>query len=431
MLTDAFLKVSNEFDQVQLIEKGDPKSAAEAILRAAFELRRASEEEDPTVLIVIDQLEELLDPELFDLREKFLKCLSNVWKRAKAKPSPKRIAQVLVLATLRSEFIGELADEKSVKDLGFKNILVHYLTRSGIERAVVGPAKAAGIELESGLLQDIINDSQGKNSLPLVALTLNKLWEEDRASGKLTCKTYQGLGGVKGVLRNEIEKIIPEKLSKFDQERTLRAAFHDLVRMDETGNFLSKPALWRQLPEQAHSILQTFVEAGILVSDDYKGEKVVEIAHESIFNAWPKLSKWLKEDSPILTLRRDLQRDCEEWLKQNKQDEYLSRWRGMRLRRALELAVRQPFSAIMQEFLRAAREAEIHRFDEKEKYLGLKLKGLKEEETYIEFDDELIREDREFNYRRIRKERYELSAEKIKLEEEKAMLSTIKFEHVK
>ena len=57
----------------------------------------------------------------------------------------------------------------------------------------------AGIELEPGLVQAMVQDTKVDDALPLLAFTLRELWAHHSDNGRLEITTYRNdLGGIDG-----------------------------------------------------------------------------------------------------------------------------------------------------------------------------------------------------------------------------------------
>ena len=105
---------------------------------------------------------------------------------------------------MRSDFRGRLREYKNLVDcLDKPYINIEHLNRKEIEEVIVKPAQKSGMDIESSLKQQLINDVEDyPGSLPLLEDTLTQLWQETRNQGErfLTLKTYEDLGGIEGTI---------------------------------------------------------------------------------------------------------------------------------------------------------------------------------------------------------------------------------------
>ena len=78
---------------------------------------------------------------------------------------------------------------------------ISFLDRERLFDVIRGPARLAQIELERGLSERLVIESRSGAALPLLAYTLNQLWERrDRHEERLTHAALDELNGVNGVL---------------------------------------------------------------------------------------------------------------------------------------------------------------------------------------------------------------------------------------
>ncbi|MEM8643068.1 MAG: WD40 repeat domain-containing protein, partial [Cyanobacteria bacterium P01_G01_bin.54] len=120
------------------------------------------------------------------------------------------------------------------------------------------------------------------------------------------------------------------------------------------------------------------IDANLLVSNR-QDTSTVELAHETLINAWPKLKQWIDDSKEVIVMQNRLSDDAQHWQQMQTEDPDHAQdelWRGAKLQRALELREEGLFElwlgGLNQEeatFLkasvdsrdRAAREVEHHR----------------------------------------------------------------------
>lgn len=265
----------------------------------ADDLRQAAGRRDATVLLVVDQLEELLTaPDA-----SFLAVLT----RELSEPG----GPVLALATLRSDFLAAFQQRPELRDLPFADLPLGPLPMARLPRVIEGPAARVGLEIEDGLTARLVRDTARDDALPLLAFALRELWER-RREDRWTFELYEReLGTIEGAVGRIAEEVAGD-LSAAEEE-ALRAAFLRLVRLDDEGRPVRRPARWDDLPRAAHPLLERFVADRLLVATDLDGERSVEVAHESLFRAWDRLARWLDEARELLLFRRRLSRALHEW----------------------------------------------------------------------------------------------------------------------
>jgi hypothetical protein len=163
--------------------------------------------------------------------------------------------------------------------------------------------------------------------------------ERDAAGGVLTDGTYRGLGvdlpdgthvpGAQGALIRRAEQLWQD-LGPADRLRLQRILLGLIAAQPaETGaaslmvgtRDLSRSARRAQWDEDDQRLIQRIIEARLLTADRAPagGQPTVEVSHEALLRAWPRLRSWLEERSQFVQWRaQDLAPSLERWLDGNK-----------------------------------------------------------------------------------------------------------------
>ncbi len=224
------------------------------LVELAHDLRLQSEHAEARVLLVVDQFEELLGQPEDHPASRFLTLL----RTAVEQPG----SPLLVLATLRSDFLGSFQKSPALLDLRFESLSLGPMSREDIVAVIQGPADRAGFDLEPGLVQILVDDAAVGDALPLLAFTLRELHERRDEKGRLAIKVYrEDLGGLDGaVARAADDRLRMERLTPAEEDR-LRQAFLRMVRVTEEGRYARQPARRDSLPPLVHPLLEKFVQA--------------------------------------------------------------------------------------------------------------------------------------------------------------------------
>ncbi|MFY0989563.1 TIR domain-containing protein [Halomonas sp. C05BenzN] len=297
------------------------------LIEAQQALRQRPGRAHATLLLVIDQLEELLSPSA--QAEQCMRLLQPVLRDP---DSP-----VLVITTLRSDFLGSLQAHPDWRDLRPEMVTVAPLSVEGFSAVIEGPAELAGLDLEPGLVRAMVAETATQDALPLLAFTLRELWEMGGADGRLTLAEYRRLGGLEGAVAKAAQAVFDAVAPSRAQKQVLRAALFALVRLDEEGRYTRQVVRWEDLPAASHPLLEPFVQARLLIAGSHGGERTLEVAHESLFRVWKKLSDWLEENREGLQVHNGLRRAAREWQSGGRPAELLNH-RGSRLQAARVLA---------------------------------------------------------------------------------------------
>ena len=299
--------------------------AAAALVELANDLRMtakagaAPEGREASVLLVIDQFEELFAESVQQEAGQFLTLLRTALGRS---DSP-----LLVVATMRSEFLGQLQARPELSGFFFESTFKSYplgpMATDAFRNVITGPAKQADIEIEPRLVERMIDDMESDDTLPLLAFTLRQLYERtttlDNVPGpstrRFTERDYAEIGGVKGAVKKCVEDALAgSQATVKSSEAALRVAFLDyLGRLSEDNQFTRQPVRWSDIPRAAHPVLRRLEQVYLLVSSSEDGAEIVEVAHEALFRVWPKLAQWIDADREFLFWRKRFRLAFTDW----------------------------------------------------------------------------------------------------------------------
>lgn len=283
-----------------------PGRAGQVLLEHALDLRQTAKRPDATVLVTVDQVEELLADGEDGAGKSFLTGLRSALE---APGSP-----LMALGTLRSDLLGQLQHHAAGRDLEFVDLPVGPLAPEGVLEVIEGPARVQDLRLEDGLAEAMAADARSEDALPLLAFTLRELYERSGADGLLEIREYrQDLGGLGGSVARAAEAVLTEPQATEAECRDLNEAFLAMVRLDGEGGFARRTAHWDELPEAVRARLDRFVVARLLIERDVGGGRCLEVAHETLFRSWERLRGWLDRNREFLLWRRRLGEARREW----------------------------------------------------------------------------------------------------------------------
>ena len=318
------------------LAEGAPASLASPLAELATRLRLQSGFAEATVVLVIDQFEELLGHDAAHPASRFLTMLRTALE---AEDSP-----LLALGTVRSDYLDMLQRSAPLQGLGFKSLSVGPMSKDGMREVIEEPAKLGQIELERGLSDILLEDTGTSDALPLLAFTLRMMWDRYRDDRLLSVREYIGLGRLQGAIAQVADETFEDALQRVADKgeraalaRALRDAFLGMARPAAEGSGWSRrPLRWDTLSETVGAALEAFIEPQRLLVKRQDG--TVEVAHEALFRSWARLKGWLDENAEGLHLLREIQAEAAKWAdapSEGEKEPYL--WRGGRLARAREL----------------------------------------------------------------------------------------------
>jgi WD40 repeat protein len=282
--------------------------AAAFLVNLVRELTDGTTGSDLSVLMTIDQFEESLGTIADDPKGTFLAMLRTALDLG--------TERLILLATLRSDFLGAFQQHPLLAGLRPTDILVGPMSVEGLTQVIEKPAQVAGIELEDGLVGTILRDAETADALPLLAFILHKLYSQYGGDGRLTLEEYAQLGGLRNAVAQEAEHVLSAQSLSTEEERELHGAFLSMVRINDEQQFVRtlRRVSWDDLPQSLHPLLERFVRARILVAGrGAMGERTLELAHEALLRHWKRLTDWLDEDREFLLWRKRFDNWREAW----------------------------------------------------------------------------------------------------------------------
>ena len=384
-------------------DKGDtPKNVSGLVLDLVRELRRVSDKENSTAIIAIDQMEELFHPQLAAIGSKFLAALLSAYQAAQ--PVSGATPEILIIGTIRSEYLDDLCTDPSMELFGVKPLPLLPMTLAGLRDAIRKPAaRFAGVEVTPEVVETIVEEARGNYALPFVAFALEQLWTANPERQTLSLKDYHRLGGVRGSIAHVATEVLKTCGASVPKE-ALREAFLLMVSVDDDGRFARRKADWRLIPGPAKAVLEVFVEKRLLVTDqDQRGVTTIEVAHEALFTGWSDLNQWLQDAKSGIQLRRQLEQDSRDWI--DKRGEPLLRWQRQRLIDGIHAANSPGTAHELRAFLHAAWSSEEERASSEQQSIRDRLDRLKHQEESVEFDDTYYEHERVDYYYDIERER--------------------------
>jgi WD40 repeat protein/DNA-binding SARP family transcriptional activator len=271
-------------------------------------------------VLVVDQCEEVLtqceDPAE---RTRFFDALAE------------RADRMPIVVTVRADRLAEMSAYPSFVRMVERGLyLLGAMGEDDLRAAIEGPAHQAGLLLEPGLVDLLIREVEGEpGALPLLSHALRVTWER-REGRSLTVDGYRATGGIRGSVAQTAEEVY-ERLPP-EQRPLLRDLLLRLVTPGPDAD-VTRCRVDRQSVaiDSVHDhVIEQLIAARLVTSDD----GVVELAHEALARAWPRLRSWLDDDVEGQRIFRHLTAHADAWDRMGRPDSEL--YRGVRLRQALE-----------------------------------------------------------------------------------------------
>ena len=287
----------------------------------------------------------------------------------------------MVVVGIRADFYAPTADYPELRQyLQDCQVLVGPMDQAGLRAAIERPAASAGLVVEAGLAEVLMADlglrpppfsppasardrdalvgpeagsgqappaggSYEAGRLPLLAYALAQTWAH-REGRRLTIAAYRATGGIDGAVAHAAEAVY-EGFDTASKEAAQRLLLR-LVSLGEgtvdtrrrvtvtelTGTpGPAEPADTRRA-DTARAVLTNLVQARLLTADRGADSRdtadtgtdstdTVEISHEALLSAWPRLRQWLTDDRAGLRIHRDLTDAAHAWQAQDRDPSHL------------------------------------------------------------------------------------------------------------
>ncbi|GGU47693.1 nSTAND1 domain-containing NTPase [Lentzea flava] len=264
-----------------------------------------------------------------------------------------------VVLGVRADFYARCLDFPELADaLQNRQMVLGAMSAAEVRDAVTNPAKAAGLQLEPGLVDLLLRDlgahnRRGKDAydagaLPLLSHALLVTWQR-RQAGRLTISGYRAAGGIQGAVATTAER------AWSDLDEPARAAAKQLllrlVRVGDDTQDTRRRSSRHSLLEASTNLpateraLEVLTRARLITLDAGS----VEITHEALLHAWPRLRSWIDEDRAGNLTRQRLEEDATTWSEHGRDSSLL--YRGARLEGVRH---QQEVTAVARDFVRAS-----------------------------------------------------------------------------
>lgn len=347
-------------------------SSVKALLSRLVEAERSLGTKLPTIVVAIDQGEELFRAEAQGEAQPFLALIRELL--ASDKPA------VIAVFTIRSDNYERLQSSPELDGIHQETLSLPPMPKGSYAEVVKGPIRRLegskrAIKIDDALVDALLADIEAggaKDSLPLLAFTMERLYQEYGATGQLTLDHFNKLGRVKGSIEAAVERAFAAAATDDRIPRDLSARLILLRRglipwlagIDpDTNAPRRRVARLSEIPTEARPLIDLLVEQRLLSTDvaPETGETIIEPAHEALLRQWSLLRGWLSDDMGLLTVLEGVKRAARDWAANGKASTWLIH-SNERLRATKIVTARQDLSSHLEpteeEYLEACRRRE-------------------------------------------------------------------------
>jgi len=333
----------------------DPTSFALTTRQAALDPESPAASPDSTsrrrIVLVVDQFEQL-----------FTQCTSEAQRRAfitalgvAASGQPDGAPAALVVLVVRADFEAHCAEYPELKAAVQDRYLLTAMTESQLRLAITEPAESVGSGVDDQLVEQLLHEMldpssspngaqrsavSGAAALPLLSHALDQTWRISKGT-PLRLVDYERTGGIEGAVAQTAHSAYNSLSSS--QRQVAQQVFTRLVVTTTDGSDMANQVARTDLARgknaantaDMNAVLETFAGKRLLTLD----ADTVEISHEVLLTAWPRLrDDWLAEIHADRIVRSHLSAAAEEWVGHDRKASYL--YRGKRRKIATATATR-------------------------------------------------------------------------------------------
>jgi formylglycine-generating enzyme required for sulfatase activity len=325
----------------------------------------------PTVVITVDQAEELFNSEARDTG-RFRTLIGSLV----AQDDP-AVVGVLVVRSDRYEALQTASEFTGIRQHTFGLAPIPFsdygeLIRGPLRR-VAGTARE--IKLDERLIDAVSRDvtvGNPRDALPLLAFTLGQLYDEFGNTHAISLADYDRFGRIRGSIDTAMKQVFERAdrdpripLDDLARRAILRRGFIPwLAGLDpETGAPRRRVARYSEIPEESRPLIDLLVAQRLLSVDasPETGERTIEVVHEALLRQWGLLQGWLAEDAGLLGVLEGVKRAARDWAANDQREDWAVH-RSERLRSADSVLERPDLKGVLEPtdlaYLRACRAVE-------------------------------------------------------------------------
>lgn len=303
--------------------------------------------------VVVDQFEEVFtlcrDPRE---RARFIDLLLTA-----RKPE----SRLRVVLGVRVDFYGRFLEYEELAAVAREaGLPVGPMSAAELRQAITKPAAAQGLIVERTLTERLIEETAAEpGGLPLLSHALLETWHRRRGR-TLTLEGYEAVGGIHGAIAQSAERLY-SRLTPPQADAARRILLRLITPGDGTPD-TRRPVDRAELPDSddIRQVLDRLAQARLITL----AEGTVDLAHEALITAWPRLRGWVQESRERLLVHRRLTEAATAWAQLDHDPGAL--YRGTRLTLAVDhfpAGRRDELTGLERSFLAActhARDQEQH-----------------------------------------------------------------------
>lgn len=255
------------------------------------------------LMITVDQTEQLVTVTPAGERAEFLGTLA-----AGLGPG----SPVTVVMTIRSDRFDEIQRLAELGPVIRDPFVIAPVHRAMLGRVIEGPACRADLGFEPGLVSRLVDDSargaESADALPFLAFVLREMYDLVVSEGRtvFTGADYDRVGRIDGAIARRARAA--EQALPADSGPALDRMLTRFVALDAERLPTARPVLREQLTVTEQAITRTLEDQRLLAGLD-----TVQLAHERLITAWPRLAAIVADRREELLIQTRLERQAVDW----------------------------------------------------------------------------------------------------------------------
>ncbi len=280
------------------------------------------------LVLFLDQMEEL-----FTVRD-----LARSYAFLSALYQAVQDVSLYVIATIRSDFLQYCHEHADLLEVlkGQGHYPLGPIDSISLGEMIAKPAHCAGLTIAESLVRRLAREAgEERGSLPLLAFALRQLF--DNRDGKaLTETAFDQLGGLAGAIRSHVtaveDQIVKLLGTSGKDDEVFPKLFASLVVVSIDGTPTRRWASKQKFDVRLRSVIDIFIKERLFTADEGKDhESLISVAHEKLFDGWPRLTAWIKANREQLFTLSQVEIAASEWERHGYDLNYL--WPEERLKK--------------------------------------------------------------------------------------------------
>jgi tetratricopeptide (TPR) repeat protein len=275
-------------------------------------VRQARIPHDDSVLVVVDQFEELFrfrrSQHVENSRDEAVAFFKLLLEAAQQTEIP-----IYITLTMRADFIGDCMEFPGLpQSVNSGLYLVPRMTRDELRSAIAGPVAVAGGDISQRLVLRLLNDlGDDQDQLPVLQHALMRTWDHWRSRRRdgesIDIEDYEAVGALRGAMSSHAEeayedagserhRVIAEKMFK-----ALTDTFSDSRGVRRPTSLEELAAICEAPESEVIQVIDLFRKAGrtfLTPPPDValQSRSIIDLSHESLMRCWTRLINWADEE---------------------------------------------------------------------------------------------------------------------------------------